>query len=377
MPTTTIIQRILPHYRIPFFNNLAVRLAEHNIDLQCIYGQESPGTVPKTIQTDAKWAIFRKNKYIRFFGQELVWQKLSSVDLQSDLIIIEQANRLLSNYPLLTKRKKGRKIAFWGHGRNLQSNDNMGREFLKRSLANKVDWWFAYTEMSKEIVLENGFPENNITTVNNTIDTLSMKSSISAVTKEKVESVYKQFNITDPGRTCLYCGGLHPSKKLDFLLNASELIYKAEPRFSLLVVGDGPESGKMRQASIKHNWLHYAGPHFGESLAPFLKASQLLLMPGPVGLVIIDSFVAKVPIVTTISGFHGPEIAYLRDGLNGVETAFNEKAYSERVIQLLNNKESIQKLKTGCQNSAEAFSIGRMVNNFAAGIQRCISGSTT
>ena len=44
----TIIQRILPHYRIPFFEALHRELGHAGIELQLIYGQEYPGTVPRS-----------------------------------------------------------------------------------------------------------------------------------------------------------------------------------------------------------------------------------------------------------------------------------------------------------------------------------------
>ena len=43
------------------------------------------------------------------------------------------------------------------------------------------------------------------------------------------------------------------------------------------------------------------------------------LLPGAVGLGVLDSFAFDVPLVTVDLPYHGPEIDYVRDGENGVK----------------------------------------------------------
>ena len=164
------LQRVLPHYRISFFDKLNTLLFDKGIELVVVYGQEAEGQVPRSVLFDRSWAIRIKNKYIRMFGHELVWQAVGSHLAGADLIIIEQANRLLVNYRLqLFSRSK---VAFWGHGKNFQSsNYRTIRERWKRWLAVKCDWWFTYTQGGSNIVRSSGFDEKKITVVNNSIDT--------------------------------------------------------------------------------------------------------------------------------------------------------------------------------------------------------------
>ena len=47
MRQVAFVQRVLPHYRHPFFDGLAKCLADEGIALTVYYGNEYPGTVPK------------------------------------------------------------------------------------------------------------------------------------------------------------------------------------------------------------------------------------------------------------------------------------------------------------------------------------------
>jgi len=57
------IQRVLPHYRLPFFDKLYGTLFNQNINMKLVYGQEYPGTVPKTFPIEEPWAHKIRNRY--------------------------------------------------------------------------------------------------------------------------------------------------------------------------------------------------------------------------------------------------------------------------------------------------------------------------
>ncbi len=75
----------------------------------------------------------------------------------------------LINYVLLTYQLLGvKKLAFWGHGKNLQARgERRISEFVKRLVSRRVHWWFAYNNLSAEIVKKTGFPEDRITVAQN------------------------------------------------------------------------------------------------------------------------------------------------------------------------------------------------------------------
>lgn len=346
-------------------------LTESGISFRLVYGQEYPGAVPKTVKADLPWAIFAPNLYLHLAGHELVWQKVPLWVLNADLLIVEQANRLLINYLLFLFRKIGCRLAFEGHGRNMQSIGVTLKENIKRHLTDKVDWWFAYTEHSRQEVMRTKFPGDRITTFNNSIDTSTLSGNLGSVSNVQVDELLTQFGITSQRFVCLYCGGLYPDKKLDFLLAACGRIHAVLPEFSLIVVGGGPETYKIQNAAARYGWLHFAGPKFGTDLAPYFRCARALLMPGLVGLVVIDSFVAGVPLITTDNKIHSPEIAYLRHGENGLITPYDEIAYANAVIAYLECP--AEHLRSGCLQSASEFTLENMAFSFANGIKQCLA----
>lgn len=373
----TIVQRVLPHYRISFVERLNEQLAMRGIELELVYGQELPETVPRTVPLHTPWAREISNRYLTFGSAELVWQPCLPELRGSDLIIVEQSNRLLLNYWLQILRPFSRPLlGFWGHGRNMQSRHPQGlRERFKNALASHVDWWFAYTESSRDTVLRSGFPEERVTLVNNAVDDEELQRGMHACSGIEPLQMARTLGCSN-GNVALFCGGLHREKRIDFLLRAAERVRALVPDFELLVVGDGPERPRIEEASRRLPWINYAGARMGESRAQYFHASKLLMMPGMVGLVIVDSFIGRCPMFTTEFPYHSPEIAYLRSSYNGCMTADDVEIYAQAVAQHLKQPQVLDALKAGCDESARKYSLSSMVANFAGGVERCLKQST-
>ena len=373
MDRVTIIQRVLPHYRISLFRRLRAHLSERGIDLQLVYGQEWPGTVPRTTALHEPWARRIDNLYFHIGAKELIWQPCMTLIRGSALVIVEQSTRLLVNYPLLARSSFSHgKLAFWGHGKNLQSPRPASlSERFKRLTSLHVDWWFAYTSLSADVVAASGYPRSRITDVQNTIDTSEFSANLNQCTDAEVQAVREKHGIVG-NSVGLYCGGMYELKRLPFLMDACLAIKKLAPDFSAVFVGDGPESAVVTEMAARHDWIQYVGPKFGRELAPYYKMAAALLMPGLVGLAIIDSFVARVPLFTTDLPIHSPEISYLINNENGIMAPPAVEAYAAMVARYLQDRDMQARLKCGCARSASRYTIENMVEKFSSGIEECI-----
>lgn len=378
MKKVVVLQRIVPHYRVTFFVKLHDVLMANGISFQLIYGQELINTVPRSVDVEFHWAHRVRNLYFKVKNSDLVFQPCLKHVKDVDLIIFEQANRLLVNY-LFLARILGRQslLAYWGHGRNMQAKGSATvSEFFKKKLINQVDWWFAYTSLSANYVARSGFQREKITVVQNSIDTLSFSRECCDVENEEVISMRKKYRIEIDSHVCLYCGGLYSQKKLDFLIESSLEIFKRVPGFKLFIIGDGPERLKIERSAQEYEWMHYVGPLYGSERAIFFIIAKALLIPGVVGLVVIDSFIARVPIFTTNIDGHGPEFAYLDNGINGMVTGCSVCAYADAVAHYLGDESLQRKLQKGCSESAKIYTIDNMVSNFANGIVKCLARGT-
>lgn len=105
----------------------------------------------------------------------------------------------------------------------------------------------------------------------------------------------------------------------------------------------------------------------------YFRVSQALLMPGLVGLAIVDSFIARTPMFTTDLPSHSPEISYLEHGVNGVMTPSSVSHYADAVGGFFESKDMQQRLRDGCQRCAGVYTFEHFVERFASGIARCLS----
>jgi L-malate glycosyltransferase len=368
-----IVQRVLPHYRVAFFEKLHARLGSNDVDLRVIYGQPHPQHANQSVDVHATWAHRITNTYLSCLGRHLVWQPCLDLVHRADLVVVEESSRLLVNYLLSMRRPcSGSKLAYWGHGRNMQREAGFSlSEFLKRGSLD-FDWYFAYTEMSARYVAERGYPRSRITTVDNTIDCTELRHALEACSVQNVIDVKQRLRI-EGDRIGLYCGSMYGDKQLPFLLEACARIKHILPDFLAVFVGDGPSRDAVIAACRKHDWIRYVGPKYGRDLAPFYHMSKALLIPAAVGLVMVDSFVARIPLFTTAAAGHGPEIAYLENGVNGIVTEKSVEQYADAVAHHLGDAAALTRLQFGCQTSSHRYTLENMVNRFAEGISRCLA----
>lgn len=366
----TITEMYINDYRVPFFNRLRELLADKGIELQLLTGKPSEAEAKKKDQASPGWEIFLPCRY--FLRDKVCWLPFGAYAKDSDLVIVTQENKLIYNlWLLLVERPK--RLAFWGHGRNLQTKNPSGlKEKLKNWTTTKVDWWFAYTEMSAGFVRQAGFPPGRTTVVNNAVDTQKLAALCSQVSAEDCRRKRLQLGLTD-GPVGLYLGSLQKTKRLEFLLAAAQRIHARVPHFQLLVVGAGPDQAQIEDAASRYPWIRYLGPLHGMDKATVLALSDVLLNPGMVGLGILDSFVSGTPLFTTACGIHSPEIAYLESGKNGISTIDNVDAYAEAVIAAVSDPQTLTTLAANARASADSYTIERMAERFSAGICACLA----
>jgi len=353
---------------------LRQELAAAGIELVLVHGDASPHERGQEDSGHLDWAIRIKNRSAYIGKTELLWQPCLKYANDCELVIIQQENRMLVNYWLLLRKTfTHQKLAFWGHGANCQSGNRNGlKEGWKRLFIGLPHWWFAYTDLTKNILLAAGYPPDRITVVQNAIDTEGLRRDLSRVADKEVTKAMNQHGIkgTSVG---IYCGSIYKHKRIEFLLEACTRIRKEVGGFELLVLGTGPDVEIIRQALPERPWIHYMGPRFGRDKALFLKMAHVFLMPSAVGLGILDAFAAGLPLVTINHELHGPEISYLRHEHNGFLTANTREDYCRAVSRVLRDEQLRSRLSRNCLCDSKRYSINEMARNFAQGVLGALS----
>lgn len=375
MKKVLIIYRFLPQYRIDFYNLLREKLRESNIELSLVYGKLNNTNSSKGDEVNIDWAEYLHTTKFKIADTELLWQPCLQQIKGKDLIIVEQANKLIINYYLMIKRKlSSSKVAFWGHGLDSQALPGSFANRFKKLIIKQTDWWFTYTEGVKKIVTDCGFSEEKITVVQNAIDTTFLQLTFDKISEEEVRKEKEKLKISSEN-IGIYCGALYKEKRIDFLINSAVRIKEKSDDFHLIILGAGPDINIVNEATGKYKWIHYLGTKFGEERVVYFKMSKLFLLPGAVGLAVLDAFSMQTPMITVEYPFHGPEVEYIVNEVNGLVTKNNLKDYTSKVLEILNSDEKYNKLVEGCKSSTSQYTVEKMVENFSQGIVQCVSNS--
>ena len=361
-----VIQRRMTHYRLPFFESLRQQCADNNIELILACGTAATDELNKNDSGELSWGIELTTYYK--FG--ICWQPFAHLLNDIDAVVVALENKLVFNFiPQFFNYKL--RFIYWGHGANLQGNPKSLRERFKRRVASYADWWFGYTQMSVPLIERSGFPAERITVLNNSIDTAELAAQCAAVTPEHQARWRAELQLAGK-QVGIYIGSLYEEKRIDFLLAAAKQLQQANPDFVLLIIGGGAQKALVEQFCAHHAWAHYLGVRKGQEKVDLLCLADVMLNPGLVGLGILDSFVAGVPMLTTDCGLHSPEIAYLQPGVNGLMTANDLASYVAEVQALLSDAEVLARLRAGCLESAKEYTVENMARNFTQGLLQCL-----
>ena len=371
-----IVNVQLSPFRVPFFNRLRAELGSRNIDLTFMHGDIWPAERSRNYECELEWAIKVPNRFIPIGGGRYAcWQQLPHELLaHSDLVVTTQENMILSNYPLIMKRRlAAKRLAFWGHGVSPRSRSvaSLGERW-RRIWTNKADWWFGYTQKSVEALQLAGFPQDRITNTNNAIDNAGFQQDAESVTELMLSEIRKQCNLEQNSVVGLYCGALYADKRLDLLVEAADLAHRKHPEFRLIVIGSGVEAGYIEEAFKTRPWATAVGPKTGVEKAAYFKLASLVLNTGAVGLIVIDAFCMGLPLLTVQASMHGPESAFIEEGVNGFFTDPNPQAFADAISKLITDKDLYQRIRAGASLAGQTYTMDNMVQHFANGIEQCL-----
>lgn len=373
MTRVVIVQEYVPSYRQPFFEALISKGRSRGLDIVVAAGQPNRSQSVRGDATKADFVHPIKQWETNLVGKRFVVRVLGPLIKSADLVILEQARRNLDAYRMVGRRKKPYRVALWGHGRDYVKDTSRLEVLLQRFLAVNCDWFFAYTNGGADHAIQLGVPQDRITIVRNSVDTRSIDSEAADVTENDLENYRRRLGLTE--KVAVFVGGLDASKRIPFLLEAAKIAYSNDQDFRLLVVGDGDDRDLVERAAQECDGIVYAGPLFGRDKILALLASQLIAMPGRVGLVAVDSFAAGRPIVTTQWPWHAPEFEYLSDGVDSLVTEDDTISFAKALRALSNDKSRLNSMQQECRQKSRDYSIEAMADRFLAGIELALGES--
>jgi glycosyltransferase involved in cell wall biosynthesis len=358
-----VVQEYIPEYRVSFFRLLIERAFKSGISLRVVAGDPNSSQASRSDSAHLQDALFAPNREFRVGKLRVNLRMTARITKDADLIVFEQARRNFDLYQNLFFGRK--KFALWGHGADfVQRSQNLQTKLL-RYITNSSSWFFAYSNRGAELLAESGYEKSRITVVRNATDTRTIQMHGRDVRQEDVRNFRQQ--VENSEFIGLFVGALDESKRIDFLLESIREIKLANPEFSMIFVGDGPLQQMVTDFAKKNPWVKRFDRLVGPNLAAALKASDLLMMPGRVGLVAVDALALGLPVATTNWEFHAPEFEYL-NGSNSIISNNSVSEYSQAVSNYISNPHAFDDLSGNARLSVDGLGIEAMADSFCEGL---------
>jgi len=366
----TIIQRLIPHYRVDFFDQLCKRLPNAMIF------HSTRVTTDGHVQNDGFHFSNQRVMMIdyRYFCfQRLVWKMMRS---DYDFIVLGLELRIVSNLMIwLASFFKKSKIIWWTHGYNVHNKHRNIMFYIDRIIKTLLMKYshkiLIYNKYNRNELIQWGIDPGKIIILNNTINELPHQQALDKLTAEAIAIVEQKTRKSS--HSLMLIGRLTPMKRIDLLLEASKKLTAVYPDLRVFIIGDGSERCRLEADSqvigLADNVFFLGAINDPVSLAPYMKLTDFTIIPGAVGLSLVHSMICGVPFVTLRDSPHGPEVAYLRNNYNGY-AAVNMDDMVNWLIDCFEHPEKIATMKNNCFTMIKnEINMDSMMSHFVSAFQ--------
>lgn len=337
----------IPHYRVPIYGYLGGYLRRHGFDLIVTSNGIQPDN-PHEVGFQYQEMPLNVLSIARFIMKRHI-----------DVIILFVDMRNLYLFPtyFLAKALMGRKMIWWGNGRDLAHPNARFKNFAYATEHLLCDSIILYAEHLKTYVRPRFHHKTFV--ANNTLCI-----TYPGLHPDARQKVLAEYNIVTK-KNIICVGRLQKRKRLEQLVAAHS--YMKRPDIGLILVGPDTD-GIVGEIHGEH--IYKLGPIYGAKKFDLVSAADVCCIPGAVGLSIVDAFHCGLPLVTE-NGEESAEIMYLKNGENGfVVPRDNIQEMAEKLLLLLDNDELRRRFSEKAkQEIAENARIDNLCAGFAAALR--------
>jgi glycosyltransferase involved in cell wall biosynthesis len=346
-PTILLFVPELPHYRAPVLAALDERL---DGDLIVSYGRACDESEYMTVPGESLpfKHLTTQTRHVgmgRLYVQDVV-SAFKAFGLP-EVVIVKAEIRNLSLFPLLWFCKlKKIPIIVWGQGysrnRDFAPNGNL-YDRIHLSIIRLADAYVCYTANIRD-TLTQYVGSDKLFVATNTLDTRRLLDIRQQLMLEGKEAVKRRLEL-DRKHYLSFIGRLQPRKKIPYLLEVYALLrQKHRLDVGLVIIGKGDQDPLKNQvAKLDVDDVHFLGALPDEKAGEYLFASDVMVMPGWLGLAVNHAFAFGLPVVSQRFGErllgHGPEAAYVEHDMTGCfAEAGDMEAMAQAIIHILEHQ---------------------------------------
>lgn len=345
-----IVQRIFTKYRKDIFDELY-----RQIDFILLHSRSNSLINQVSSPYSRQIGSFRYSNHESHFFLNIFPYLLKN---RPKIIIHEFAIGIASLYPAyLVSKFLGIKFILWGHGYDRSKGfnpekslyDKLGLFLMERADALIFYGLEAKLKISKYIKSEKLFVAFNC------LNTKALTEIRDKLEQEGRENIKKRIGFVDK-YNFIFIGRLLKTKQPELLFEIYDFLVNIYGnKISIHFVGDGDFLNQLKEIAknkgIESNAKFYGAIYDDIKNGELLYCSDLMVMPGPVGLSVNHAFNFDCPVITFEQEWHGPEIEYLINGKTGfiVETHSSE-AMAVIISKYLKSKEIQYHMKKNIRN---------------------------
>jgi glycosyltransferase involved in cell wall biosynthesis len=336
--TTVVIQRVIPHYRVPLFEQLHRRFG---------WVVACPRNLPGGLYLknadladwmrpfDFVWPNPQNSHRVKVPVQEILAVTGARAVIAEGSLQMSSTREL----PLLRRRRGGFRLLFWSHGwqmeRGFRTPADCFSQYARLVPFRFADGHICYSQEGADY-LRRFLPPERVFVCRNTID---MKPLLDAARLARPCSTV--------GPHLLFIGRLKPDKEVPKLVRMFRLLRLRRPTAVLTIIGEGPDQEAVRrEAAPLGDAVRMLGAVYDDAqLAPYFAEADIMVYAGAVGLAVNHALGYGVPVVayerSREGPFHHPEIAYVRDHATGWRVQdHSEEAMAELIDSLFRDQVS-------------------------------------
>jgi glycosyltransferase involved in cell wall biosynthesis len=307
MSLVMVVQRYVPFYRVPLFDAVERQLDVHGVQFVVAHGAPHGSQHARNDSVvNNRWA--RQVHEITVSmprGITPTLKLVGSLSRRADLVVAELASTSLNTWDFLARRPES--TILWGHGKSYVKVPGSLDTHIERRMARRAALVMTYTEAGRSNLLDGGVDPARVTAVGNSTDTVALRR---ARDETRDSAAAWRDRLHSDGLVAMFVGGLDRDKRIPLLIDAARAAWRLDPSFRLVIAGSGRDERLV--ANSEHEpWLlalPSVSPHDMASLSHVVSA---IWMPGRVGLIAVDALALDLPVLTTRSSLHAPEMDYL------------------------------------------------------------------
>lgn len=355
-------QRILPEYRVEFFDRLATACLQ---GLSVFAGDPRP---EEAVETGKKLAIANYSRARNLHlgsGKTYTYWQLGVLPWlyrwQPRALIMEINPRNLSNLTAARwMRLRGRPVIGWGLG---IPRGGVISTLLHRNLLRHMQAVISYSETGAEQYIQAGMNPARVFVAANAV-----------TPRPSNPPVERPVSFANDVPQILFVGRLQPRKRVDTLLHALAAL-PAETKPHLTIVGDGPDRTRLEMLAWEvYPRTLFTGARHGAELEPYFAAADLFILPGTGGLAVQQAMAHSLPVI--VGKADGTQGELVRPENGWILANDSQRTLTDTIQQALADIPALRRKGLASHRIvSEEVNIEAMVQTFIRAVETALSYS--